>query len=49
MDVYNSFINTLDSEIIKLLSIRQNYKLNSNFSITVLSNFFLLINMVIFN
>ena len=29
MDIYNSFINTLDTDIIELLSIRQKYKLNS--------------------
>lgn len=34
MDLYFSFINKLDSELIYLLSIRQNYKLNSkNFKV----------------
>ena len=40
MDIYNSFINTLDTDIIELLSIRQKYKLNSkNFKVYELGGY----------
>ena len=40
MESYNSFINYLDNEIIKLLAIRQKYKVNSkNFKVFELGGY----------